>query len=95
VDSDPDPYPHQNVMVRNTAENSEKVQVTYLQSQSRQECQAFSPVDRIGSSRPLTRKLVLHPPLGFQEGTHSLMGEGAGGANSDEGQTHSGTPGTV
>ncbi len=34
---------------------------------------------------PLTRKGVL-PPLWFQgDGTHSLAGEGAGGANSDEG----------
>jgi hypothetical protein len=34
--------------------------------------------------RPLTRRWVLPPPLCSREGgTHSLAGEGAGGANSD------------
>ncbi len=49
--------------IRITAENSEKVQVTYLQSQSRQ--------SELARPRPLTRKLVL-PPLWFQGG-HTLM----------------------
>jgi hypothetical protein len=34
---------------------------------------------------PLTRKRVLPPPFGSGGGTHSLAGEGAGIANSDEG----------
>ncbi len=48
-------------------------------------CQAFSPFVGIGSPRPLTQQRVLPPPFGFKLGTHSLAGEGAGGANSDEG----------
>jgi hypothetical protein len=36
--------------------------------------------------RPLTPQASVAPPLCFQRGgTHSLVGEGAGGANSDEG----------
>jgi hypothetical protein len=51
------------------------------------ECQAFSPVVRIGFPRPLTGKRVLPPPPLVPwggGGTHSLGGEGAGGANSDK-----------
>jgi hypothetical protein len=44
------------------------------------EYQAFSPVVRIGSSRPLTHKRVC-PPSSVPRGTHSLVGEGARGAN--------------
>jgi hypothetical protein len=55
--------------------------------QSRQKCQAFSSVVRIGSPRPITHRQVLHPPSFSSKrgGGHSLAGEGAGGANSDEG----------
>ncbi len=51
------------------------------------ECQAFSPVVRIGFPHPPAQ--VLPPPhLWFQWGggrIHSLGGEGAGGASSEEG----------
>ncbi len=48
------------------------------------ECQAFCPVVRIGSPRPLTRKRVLRPPLWFRGGHTRQAGEWAGGANSDD-----------
>ncbi len=44
------------------------------QSLQTTECEAFSPVVQIGPSPPVT-----------PGGTHSLGGEGAGVANSDEG----------
>ncbi len=48
------------------------------------ECQAFSPVVRIGSPpRPLTRKRVFSG--GGGGGQHPLAGEGAGEPNSDKG----------
>jgi hypothetical protein len=58
------------------------------------ECQAFSPVIRIflALPHPLTRKLVLPPPPPHPYGTKGprggdtlAEGEGAGGANADEG----------
>jgi hypothetical protein len=51
------------------------------------ECHAFSPVVRIGSPQPLTRKrLLLLPPFDSKGEAHSLAGEGLGeGPNSDEG----------
>jgi hypothetical protein len=57
------------------------IYLSYIRST---ECQAFSPVVRIGSSRPLSRKRVL-PRLWFQEGWGSRLQEGAGGANLDKG----------
>jgi hypothetical protein len=44
------------------------------------ECQVLSSAVRIGSPLPLTRKRVLPPPLWF------ACGEGARGANSNEGK---------
>jgi hypothetical protein len=50
-----------------------------LGPQSIQECQAFSPVVRIGSSRPLTHKRVMPPPLRFRGGDTLACGrEGEG-----------------
>jgi hypothetical protein len=49
------------------------------------ECQAFSPVVRIGSPRPLAHRRLLPSPLWSRGGTHSIAGEGAGGSQFDEG----------
>ncbi len=40
------------------------------------ECQAFSPVVRIGSSAPSPATECCPPPFGSKGGTHSLAGEG-------------------
>jgi hypothetical protein len=48
------------------------------------ECQAFSPVVRIGSPPSLASERYPPPPL-IPWGKHSLGEEGLGGANSDEG----------
>jgi hypothetical protein len=49
------------------------------------ECQSFSPVVRIGSPAPSPASECCPPTFGSKGGAHSLGGEGAGGANSDEG----------
>ncbi len=41
-------------------------------------CQAFAPVVRIGSPRPVTCKRVVVPPLDPRGGTHSLREKGRG-----------------
>ncbi len=59
------------------------------------ECQAFSPLVRIGTLRPLTRKRVFPPPPLIPRGTQSLAGEGAGGSQFGRRDRHSGTLGIV
>jgi hypothetical protein len=49
------------------------------------ECQAFSPVVRIGSPYPFSPQRGLPSPWFQGGGAHSLGGEGAGVADSDEG----------
>jgi hypothetical protein len=49
-----------------------------------QEYQSVCPFVRIGSSCPLSRKRVCPQLETKGGGQHSLLGEGAGGANSDE-----------
>ncbi len=84
---DPDPDPHQNVMDpehcwKQWKGTSHIPAITAC----RQECQAFSPVVRIGSPFPHPQASVALHPFGSGGGTHSLTGEGAGGPNSKEGQ---------
>jgi hypothetical protein len=48
------------------------------------ECQAFCPVVRIVTLRPLHPQASVSPPLVLRWETHSLVGEGVEGPSTDE-----------
>jgi hypothetical protein len=60
-------------------------QISALSLVSLLQCSLYIYSASFLSSRPNWLPLPPHPPHFFQGGTHSLAGEGAGGANSDEG----------
>ncbi len=88
---------HTTSWIRNTAENSEKVQVTFLQSQSVDEsARLFLQSFELAPPSPHQQASVAPPFSSKGDGqTHSHAGEGEGEPIRTKKQTHSGTPGTV